>query len=234
MSNVRKEFWNNQYWNKHLADNGEKGHDFLDDFWLDKYKSIIDKIPKGRVLDLGCGLGQYTKYFMDLGFEVVSADISLDVLKRLKKDIPNATVIELDMSEPLPFEDGSFDVVFSNLAIHYFDADTTSKLLGEIRRIQKETGKFIGSVNSSKIRELIKGEVIEIEPGYYLENGRYARLFDEQGFDLFSPCFSFEVLDEVTTTRWGRTKIMWEFIATPREKQIGQKSGNSDNLQLKK
>ena len=206
-------YWNDEYWKKHLETHKGETLDFLTDIWLEKYSDIIEQIPKQNALDLGCGLGQYTKYLMDKGFNVMSADISIEVLNKLKSNIQNANIKELDMSKPLPFDNNSFDLVFANLSIHYFDSKTTINLLKEIRRILKKDGYFIGSVNSSKTYKFIKDVAQQIEPNYYYENGRTVRLWDKEQFDEFFSGFNLIKLEEVETTRWNKTKIMWEFIA---------------------
>lgn len=204
-------YWNDLYWKKHLEERKGEKLDFLSDLWLDKYQMIVDKIPNGNCLDLGCGLGQYTKYFMDRGFQVTSCDISPEVLKRLKENIVNAKVLELDMTKDLPFPDNSFDLVIANLSIHYFDTKTTTSLLKEIKRILKDDGYFIGSVNSDKTFKFLK-EPVRIEDNYYQEGERFVRLWNKEQFNYFFRDFKQEVLEEVTTTRWNRVKIMWEFI----------------------
>lgn len=208
-----KEYWNDTYWKKHLEEHKGETLDFLQDLWVDKYFNVINKINRGTALDLGCGLGQYTNYFMKLGFDVTSADISVEVLEKLKHEIKAPKTIQLDMSESLPFKDNSFDLVFANLSIHYFNQETTISLLEEIQRILKKDGCFIGSVNSSKTFPFIQDKVIEIEPNYYHENGRNIRLWNKEQFDFFFKNFDLEVLEEITTTRWNRSKIAWEFIA---------------------
>lgn len=198
---------------KHLDDHKGEKLDFLSDLWIEKYADTFNKISKGKALDLGCRLGQYTQYLMTKGYDVVSSDISIEVLNRLKSNISNANIKQLDMSKPLPFEDNSFDLVFANLSIHYFDRETTINLLKEIKRIIKNEGYFIGSVNSSKTFKFIEGSAKELEKNYYFENGRNVRLWNQEQFDEFFKEFILEELHEVETTRWNRTKIMWEFIA---------------------
>lgn len=219
-----KEYWNDTYWKKQLENHEGKNQDFLYDLWADKYQYIIEKINRGTALDLGCGLGQCTKYFMGKGFSVISADISSEVLQRLKSEIKNAQIIQLDMSKLFLFEDDSFDLVFANLSIHYFDKETTISLLKEINRILKPNGYFIGSVNSSKSFVLIKDDATELEPNYYYESGRNVRLWDQVQFDSFFKDFDLEVLEEVTTTRWNRTKIMWEFVGKSKKEALSRKS----------
>ena len=36
--------------------------------------------------------------------------------------------------------------------------------------------------------------------------------------------FDLEVLEEVTTTRWNRTKIMWEFVGKSKKEALSRKS----------
>lgn len=206
-------YWNDEYWKNALEEHKGEKLDFIDDIWLLKYKDIFKKVNVGKALDLGCGLGQYTNFLLNSGFETVSADISNDILNKVKDDNPDTEIVNLDMSKTLPFPDNSFDLVFANLSIHYFDKETTENLLKEIKRILKNDGYFIGSVNSSKTYKFIKDVAIELEPNYYLENNkRYVRLWDKEQFDYFFKDFKIDVLEEIETSRWNKVKIMWEFI----------------------
>lgn len=209
---MSKEYWNDEYWKKHIKTHEGEKLDFLDDIWIKKYSDIFNKIPKGKALDLGCGLGQYTKFMMDNGFEVTSIDISEEALEKLKDLVPNANTKQHDMSQKLPFEDNEFELIIANLSIHYFDEKTTKSLLNEIKRILKPGGYFIGSVNSSKSFKYIKDVAVKIEDNYYQENGRTVRLWDRQQFDTFFEAFEKVILEEVTTLRWNKEKIMWGFI----------------------
>ncbi len=210
---MSEEYWNEQYWKKYLKEHEGEKLDFVDDIWVTEYSDIFDNIPRGKALDLGCGIGQFTKFMLDNGFNVVSADISAEALGRLKKAFPSVEVVQLDMSEKLPFNDGKFELVIANLSIHYFDEKTTEQLMSEIKRILKPGGYFIGSVNSAKGFEFIKGKVEKLEENYYSEgNGREVRLWDKEQFDRFFKDFEKIVLEEVRITRWNRPKDMSEFI----------------------
>ena len=180
--------------------------------WIGKHQELIDKLNKGHALDLGCGIGQFTDYWINNGFQVTSADISVNALNALKERTPTATTVELDMSKPLPFEDGTFDVVFANLSIHYFDEETTLALSGEIHRILKPGGLFIGSVNSSVAYEIVKDKAKVLEDNYYLIGERYIRLFDRAQFDQFFGQFTTLSLEEIHTVRFKNQRDRWEFI----------------------
>lgn len=202
-------YWNEEYWKRHL-DKNEK-MDILDDLWIKKHEDLINSF-NGKVLDLGCGIGQYTKYFLDKNFKVISADISVEALKRIDESIEKANTIQVDMGKKLPFEDNAFDIVFANLSIHFFDKLTTEKLVNEIKRITKNNGYFIGSVNSTKAYEFIKDHVVELEQNYYDSNGRNVRLFDKAQMEYFFKDFELVSLEEVQTIRFNKRKDMIEFI----------------------
>lgn len=81
-------------------------------------------------LDLGCGIGQFTKKLMEYGYDVVSADISNIALNKVKEF--NNNIINVDMRKELPFDNNKFDIVFANLSIHYFYDIETKKLISEV------------------------------------------------------------------------------------------------------
>ena len=204
-----KRYWNEKYWVRHMKDDDLEN---IEDPWIDKYVDIIYD-HKGQLLDLGCGVGQYSKHFHDNGFDVTAADISelaLDYLSQKQSDIKT---VRIDMTEPLPFKDKSFDVVFANLSIHFFNEKDTRALIAEVKRILKDDGIFVGSCNSSKAYKYIADISTVIEDGFYREDGgRTVRLFDKSQFDSFFAGWNEVLLSEIETVRFNKSKTMWEFI----------------------
>lgn len=87
-------FKDDKYWSNHINKSLEE------DLWIDEYKTYFD--TRGKCLDLGCGIGQYSKQLIKYGYNVVSADIS-DIALNKVKDF-NKNVIKLDMRNKLPFQ----------------------------------------------------------------------------------------------------------------------------------
>ena len=204
-----KRYWNEKYWVRHMREDDLEN---IEDAWVDKYTDII-AAHQGKLLDLGCGVGQYSKYFCDMGFKVTSADISELALDYLSQKYSDIKTVRVDMTEPLPFEDKSFDVVFANLSIHFFGEKDTRNLISEIKRILKDDGIFIGSCNSSKAYKYIADKSTVIENGFYREDGgRTVRLFDKEQFDRFFVDWNEVILCEIETVRFNKSKSMWEFI----------------------
>ena len=189
-------FKNDEYWKDHISKEIEE------DIWIREYKEYFNR--KGKCLDLGCGIGQYSKELMSYGYEVTSSDISDMALEKVKEF--NSNVIKLDMKEKLPFSDNEFDLVFANLSIHYFSDKDTKKLMLEIKRILKKDGLFIGSVNGLEGYEKIKETAIEIEKHYWFNKNKYIRLFDKEDLKKYLSIFNITNIEERETIRFEHKK----------------------------
>lgn len=195
-------FKDDEYWKEHI------NKDLEEDLWINNYK---DYLSNGTCLDLGCGIGQFSKWFIENGYEVISADISNIALEKVKKF--NNNVINIDMREKLPFEDNKFDVVFANLSIHYFSDSDTKSLMNEIKRILKKDGLFIGSVNGIQGLDKIKATAQEIDYHYYFNKNKYIRLFDIEDVKKYLDIFDIIKIDEKESIRFEHKKNYIIFIA---------------------
>lgn len=191
-----------EYWKEHI------NKEIEEDNWLDDYKMYFKNT--GLCLDLGCGIGQYTKKFMSYGYKVVSADISEVALNEVKKF--NDTIVKIDMQETFPFDNETFDIVFANLSIHYFSDKMTKKIISEIKRVLKKDELFIGSVNGIQGLKVIKDTVIEIEPHYYYNKNKYIRLFDKEELKKYLSPFQVLELSEREIIRFKHQKNYLLFI----------------------
>ena len=196
-------FKDDEYWKEHI------NKDLETDLWIEDYKEFLGN--HGTCLDLGCGIGQYSKWFINQGYEVTSSDISNIALEKVKEF--NSNVINVDMREKLPFEDNTFDVVFANLSIHYFSDSDTKVLMNEIKRILKDDGLFIGSVNGIQGLEKIKETAQKLDYHYYYNKDKYIRLFDVEDVKKYLDIFNIIKIDEKETIRFEHKKNYIVFVA---------------------
>lgn len=195
-------FKEDEYWKEHINKNLE------DDIWIEEYKEFF--AGNGKCLDLGCGIGQYSKVLMKYGYDVMSADISSIALNKVKEF--NNNIAMIDMREELPFKNDEFDLVFANLSIHYFSDSETKKLMAEIKRILKKDGLFIGSVNGIQGLISIKETAKELEHHFYLNKNKYIRLFDIEDLKKYLKIFNAIKIDERETIRFNHKKNYIVFI----------------------
>ncbi len=202
MENSIDYFKNDEYWRRHVHRKLEE------DLWIDDYRTELPS--PGSALDLGCGIGQFSRRLMEYGYSVFSADISDIALAEVGKF--NSQTVKLDMREPLPFGDGTFNLVFANLSIHYFSDAVTKALVAEIQRILKPGGMFVGSVNGMQGAAHISGIAQELEPHYYWNIDRYFRFFDSADLHHYLSPFVTCKVDERETIRFGNKKNYLVFL----------------------
>lgn len=91
--------------------------------------------PGNRLLDAGCGRGEFLQGFIECGAKGYGTDISTSAGSRC----PNAVFKQSDLEKDgLPFKDNYFDFVFSKSVIEHFHFP--ERLIKEIHRVLKPGG----------------------------------------------------------------------------------------------
>ena len=91
-----------------------------------------------RVLDVGCGYGQYTDYFRRIGAEVIGCDGAPSMLALARAAYPDCRFDQVDLMDRLPYEDGGFDLLFCNQVL--MDLPVLEGLFGEFFRVLSSGG----------------------------------------------------------------------------------------------
>lgn len=93
-----------------------------------------------KVLEIGCGLGEASVYLAKKGAVVTATDVSGDMLELVKKVALKHKVKVATakcVSHQIPFDDGTFDIVYAANVLHHVDLEPTLK---EINRVLKKGG----------------------------------------------------------------------------------------------
>lgn len=96
---------------------------------------LVDFVAEhaGRsVLDLGCGLGGYSRALAERGFDVRALDVVPDYVERARSIGVEA---ELYDGDTIPLRDGSVDTVMLLEVLEHLD--DPARLLGEARRVAR-------------------------------------------------------------------------------------------------
>ncbi|WP_102029045.1 class I SAM-dependent methyltransferase [Salirhabdus sp. Marseille-P4669] len=112
--------------------------------------SMMSQIPEDltgkQVFDAGCAAGWYTNELLHRGANVTASDISPEMVNATKRRVGNkAEVLCLDLTEKLPFEQHSFDLIISSLTLHYIQ--DWNETFREFQRIIKPNGMLLFSVH---------------------------------------------------------------------------------------
>lgn len=174
--------------------------------WLDPWSSNL----KGKeVLELGCGSGIDTDAIAKYTKTIVACD-----LEPPQKKVKGISIMQVDHSEVLPFEDNKYDVVVASLCLHYFSWSVTEAIIGEISRVLKPQGLLMCRLNSNK--DFNYGAVghPQLESGLYSVEGRSKRFFSLTDIEMLFPLqWKVMRLEEKSIDRYDKEKFIWEFGA---------------------
>lgn len=107
-------------------------------------KTRFERLSGECVLDLGCGYGYYTDYFDRIGANAVGVDGSEKMIEIARERYPRSSFSVADIEKPLPFENESFDIVFSNQVL--MDIENIDFVFSECKRVLKKDGIFYFSI----------------------------------------------------------------------------------------
>ena len=171
---------------------------------------MIKYFPKGaRILELGCGQGQDSKYFANLGFEVTATDFSQFALDQIRDE--RISKQRVNLSNKLPFENNSFDIIYSHLTLHYFDKERTQSLFDEIYDILKPGGIFATFNNTMDDPEVLNSTLIE-EGLYMTPVGIQKRFFTTDSLAKFTSKLETILLDDKGQTHKDEIKTLIRFV----------------------
>jgi trans-aconitate methyltransferase len=97
--------------------------------------------PDERILDLGCGDGQLSLRLAATGALVQGVDASAQMAAAARA---RGVAVDEASADSLPYQDASFDAVFSNAALHWVrDQDA---MMHEVKRVLRPGGRFVAEM----------------------------------------------------------------------------------------
>jgi ubiquinone/menaquinone biosynthesis C-methylase UbiE len=99
--------------------------------------------PAGRLLDIGCGTGAFllAVTMRHPEMDIAGVDVSTDMLDVARRRLPESAILRVASADTLPFPDGSFDIVVTTSAFHFFRVPDAA--LREIHRVLRPGGALV-------------------------------------------------------------------------------------------
>lgn len=109
-------------------------------------REVLGDVASLDVLDAGCAAGEHAEWLVRSGARVTALDASAAMVRLAAGRLgESAHVVRADLGEPLPFEDGGFDLILSSLTLHYL-ADWLPALR-EFARVLRRGGRLVFSTH---------------------------------------------------------------------------------------
>jgi ubiquinone/menaquinone biosynthesis C-methylase UbiE len=145
---------------------------------LQAFRRTLEALPPARTLDVACGTGFLTRH---LPGEIVGLDQSESMLEEARRQAPNATYLSGD-GLSLPFEDGSFERVFTGHFYGHLKEPEREAFLREARRVAPELVVVDSAIQEPGVEEewqeriLNDGTRWEVYKRYFAPEGLAAEL----------------------------------------------------------
>lgn len=119
---------------------------------------LLGDVADRRVLDAGCGSGPLVADLKERGAKVAGFDASPAMIRLARERLgEDADLKVADLSEPLPYDDETFDDALAVLVLHYLE--DWSGPLAELRRVLRPDGRLVVVVNHPAIPPVMYPEV---------------------------------------------------------------------------
>jgi ubiquinone/menaquinone biosynthesis C-methylase UbiE len=139
-----------EYWNHYTENSDSNYNEEMAKFILDLATSLRTQ----NVLEVGCNCGNDLRLFTQ-DFDVSGIDPNESAIRKAGQNLPHFKFKVSSITE-LPFEDSSFDFVFTRNVLNYIDDSDMERSINELFRISR---KYILNVeffseNESRLQEV--------------------------------------------------------------------------------
>ncbi|MFZ5821717.1 MAG: class I SAM-dependent methyltransferase [Chloroflexota bacterium] len=153
--------------------------------------------PQAIILDVGCGPGQYTKYFARRNCKTVGIDLSANMLGQARPIFRNGLFSRMDMWN-MGFPTGLFDALWVCASFPHVPENEAVRVLTEFKRIIKNQGVlFLGIIlGDAPVRIESRQEM-----GNYDREGRFFQWYRElPQFEPYLIGAGFEIVETRSRT----------------------------------
>lgn len=120
---------------------------------FDLMLAAVEPEPGDRILEIGFGTGKYIERFFSASddLQITGIDYSPEMVQMARQNNKGAITqgqleVQLGSSDDLPFPAASFDKVFCNMVVYFWD--NPQPHLREIRRVLKPQGLFFTGIRT--------------------------------------------------------------------------------------
>lgn len=161
-------------------------NDLTDAPWLDRFMELLPRF--GKILDAGCGPGNFSRYLANRGFQVTGIDISRGMIREAKKLVPDVRFAVMDMCN-LPYHANTFDGILAAYSFLHIPKNLAEPTLLGFRRILVPRGILCLMVKEGRGEHFLPATLAEGKTCY-------TQLWEEKEvIRVLSKC-SFAVVDK--------------------------------------
>jgi SAM-dependent methyltransferase len=150
----------------------------------------------GRVLDLGCGFGDYAPLFAGrCEYVGIDHNESYIATARRMNQGSSAQFIVADVADPVVREHGPFDLVFLSGVLHHLASDEVQELARLVQPLISPTGRFVAMEPVFHPEQRLTARLaIASDRGRYVRDEAGYRVLLEDGFGRVETAIASDIL----------------------------------------
>jgi ubiquinone/menaquinone biosynthesis C-methylase UbiE len=121
-----------EFWRKYADDNTSLDNEEFCKFML----GLANSLHAEKILEVGCSTGNDLRLFNPKG-QICGIDSSLYAVNKAQERFPHWEFKE-GLSVNIPYEDASFDLVFTHKLLNYLNEQQIEKTVSELFRVSKK------------------------------------------------------------------------------------------------
>lgn len=157
--------------------------DLSDAPFIDKFIGLLPS--KARVLDIGSGPGQFSKYLKEKGFEVSGVDYSDEMVAIAREKVPSVPFQKMDMRK-LEFGPETFDGLLVAYSLIHIPSDEIPETLKGFNRVLKPNGYIEVIAQKGKANQIIDEPFMPAEKMFFnfFTRDRISKFLQKAGFEI--------------------------------------------------
>ncbi len=166
------DYWNS-YYAKKLTE-VQSPSDFV--------RTVISYLEPGKsLIDLGCGNGRDSIYFLNHHLNVTGIDVSEEAISQLNQlKLKNGNFVCDDFVSSKALYQVQYDYIYSRWTMHAISEQQEDELLGNARDALKEGGLFL--IEARSVRDSLYGKGTCVGKHAFIYNSHFRRFMEKEVF----------------------------------------------------
>ncbi len=145
-------------------------------------RTVISYLEPGKsLIDLGCGNGRDSIYFLNHHLNVTGIDVSEEAISQLNQlKLKNGNFVCDDFVSSKALYQVQYDYIYSRWTMHAISEQQEDELLGNARDALKEGGLFL--IEARSVQDSLYGKGTCVGKHAYIHNGHFRRFMEKEVF----------------------------------------------------
>ncbi|HET9721941.1 MAG TPA: methyltransferase domain-containing protein [Candidatus Saccharimonadales bacterium] len=169
-------------------------------YWRRQIVKFHELLPSGEIIEIGCGGGRDARELVELGYKYTGTDISPELLKEARKNVPGQKFYEQSLYE-LSFPK-KFDGFWACAVLLHIPKSRISEALNSIKSVLKPQAIGFISIKNGQGEDLYGNEKIK----------RFFSFWKKEDFEQVLKTNGFEIIDYIHDPRSPTDDWMCFFV----------------------